>query len=208
MDDVLAEAFRRHYRQIYAYVRRSGSSHADSEDITQEVFAQAAAGLEQLRTDSRPLAAWLYTVAQRRLADEGRRRARATRVARLSTGAGAALPLYGANVAKSIRRALGNLTDPQRQVVVLKLVEGKPFAEIARLLGTTEAASRMVLARSRTPSRRARTRGDHTMRTVERQLIADQEVLELLPEPRSRVVCSEGASPDRSVSISPVNIVR
>jgi RNA polymerase sigma-70 factor, ECF subfamily len=76
VDDLLATAFQQHYRRIYDYVRRSGSSHADAEEITQEVFAQAAARLHRLSTDARPLAPWLYTVTKRRLADEARRRGR------------------------------------------------------------------------------------------------------------------------------------
>jgi RNA polymerase sigma-70 factor (ECF subfamily) len=148
MDNVLAAAFRRHYSQIYRYVRRSGSSHADAEEITQEVFAQAAARLERLTTDSRPLAAWLYTVAQRRLADEGRRRARAARLLTLAQPATDSLSMYGTSVASALGRALQTLPDAQRRVVVLKLLEGRPFAEIALLLGTTEAASRMRFSRA------------------------------------------------------------
>ncbi len=56
-------------------------------------------------------------------------------------------PSYGADVAESLRRALRKLPEAQRRVVVLKLLEGRPFAEIARLVGTSEAASRMRFMR-------------------------------------------------------------
>jgi len=52
------------------------------------------------------------------------------------------------DVARSIRRALERLPEAQRRVVVLKLFEGRRFAEIARLLGTTEAASRNIASKS------------------------------------------------------------
>ncbi len=146
MDDVLAVAFRRHYRQIRDYVRRRGSSYDDAEEITQEVFAQAVAALEKLRTGSSPLAAWLYTVAQRRVVDEARRRARAARATPFVVPPAEA-SRYGDDVARSIRRAIEKLPKAQRRVVVLKLLEGRPFAEIARLVGTTEAASRMRFSR-------------------------------------------------------------
>ena len=104
MDDVLAAAFRRHYRQIYHYVRRGGSSHADTEEITQEVFAQAAASLERLSLGQPPLAAWLYTVARRRLVDEGRRRARAAKAAAQSPSPVEIVgPSYGPDVGESLR---------------------------------------------------------------------------------------------------------
>jgi RNA polymerase sigma-70 factor (ECF subfamily) len=147
MEDALAVAFRRHYRQIRDYVRRHGSLQDDPEEIAQEVFAQAAAALGGLRIGSSPLVAWLYTVAQRRIVDEARRRGRAAR-AELVVVPPAEASQYGDDVARSIRKALERLPDAQRRVVVLKLLEGRPFAEIARLLGTTEAASRMRFSRA------------------------------------------------------------
>jgi len=56
-------------------------------------------------------------------------------------------PAYGANVAERIREALEKLPEGQRRVVVLKLLEGRPFAEIARIVGVSEAASRMRSSR-------------------------------------------------------------
>src|ERR687887_291016 len=48
-----------------------------------------------------------------------------------------------AEVARTLRKALGGLPAHQREVVVLRLVEGRPFAEIAELVGATEAACKM-----------------------------------------------------------------
>ncbi len=46
----LAElAFRRHYGDVYRFVRRRGSSRADAEDVTAEVFADAAKALTRIR---------------------------------------------------------------------------------------------------------------------------------------------------------------
>lgn len=77
MDELAAQAFRRHYRQIYGFVRRRSAADSDAEDIAAEVFADAADALERFEPGSTPVLAWLYTVARRRLADEARRRARA-----------------------------------------------------------------------------------------------------------------------------------
>jgi DNA-directed RNA polymerase specialized sigma24 family protein len=54
---------------------------------------------------------------------------------------------YGASVASAIRAALDRLPDPQRRVVVMKLLQGASFAEIASSVGTTEAACKMRFAR-------------------------------------------------------------
>jgi RNA polymerase sigma factor (sigma-70 family) len=143
VDELAAEAFRRHYRQVYGFVRRRTPNEADAEDVVAEVFADAAAALGRFRPGSSPVLAWLYTVARRRLADEARRRGRAPAAAATASSAE-----YGPDVARALRRALAMLPDGQRRVVVLKLIEGWSFREIAQQLGATEAACKMRLSRA------------------------------------------------------------
>jgi RNA polymerase sigma-70 factor (ECF subfamily) len=142
VDDRAGQAFRRHYRQLYGFVRRRTVSDVDAEDVVAEVFADAATALERFRPGATPVLAWLYTVARRRLADEARRRSRTPAFV-------VAEPMeYGADVARAIRRALDALPDGQRSVVVLKLIEGWSFREIAERVGATEAASKMRVSRA------------------------------------------------------------
>lgn len=143
MEELAETAFRRHYRHVYSFVRRRSANDADAEDVTAQVFADAAEALGRFRPGSSPVLAWLYTVARRRLADEARRR---SRVVVLAPNEGAAE--YGADVAAALRRAIVALPDSQRAVVVLKLIEGRSFREVAQRLGTTEAACKMRLSRA------------------------------------------------------------
>jgi RNA polymerase sigma-70 factor (ECF subfamily) len=140
VSDVAEGAFRRHYAHVYRYVRRRTGDHERAEDLTQQVFAEAVAGLGE--SPSPPLA-WLYTVARRRFLDEARRDAVARRVSRLRV-AGEGAPEtweYGSNVATALGSAIDRLAAGQREVVVLKLLRGATFAEIgARLDISTEAA--------------------------------------------------------------------
>jgi RNA polymerase sigma-70 factor (ECF subfamily) len=139
--DPTEHAFRRHYAEVYRFVRRRARSDADAEDLTQQVFADAAASL---RSDGRPPIAWLYTVARRRFADAARRDSRR---ARLSVVSEASVE-YGPSVAASLRTAFERLPATQRDVVVLKLLRGASFAEIAAAVGTTEEAARMRFSRA------------------------------------------------------------
>jgi RNA polymerase sigma-70 factor (ECF subfamily) len=149
MEGPAAEGLRRHYDLVFRYVRRRTRSHAEAEDLTQEVFADAAAALARRATLTEEQSlAWLYTVARRRLADEARR---ATR--RLNP-VDAPLDLaptpeseYGNAVAQGITRALRELPEAQRKVVLLKLFDGLSFAEIGRRVGITEAAAKMRCVR-------------------------------------------------------------
>jgi RNA polymerase sigma-70 factor (ECF subfamily) len=138
--NVAENAFRRHYDHVYRYVRRRTRDHHRAEELTQQVFADAAASLRD--TESPPLA-WLYTVARRRFADEARRLSHAPAV----LGEPAGTTDYGPAVAETLRRALERLPEGQRQTLVLKLLRGVRFAEIGKLLGLSEEAAKMRFLR-------------------------------------------------------------
>ena len=144
MNDVAERAFRRHYGQVYRYVRRRTRDHDRAEELTQQVFADAAAALKE--HPSSPLA-WLYTVAQRRFADEARERLRAQLVP-LRDLEGDAPREYGPGVAAALNEALASLPNGQRDVVVLKLLRGLRFAEIGSRIGVTEDAAKMRFVRA------------------------------------------------------------
>ncbi len=147
MSDLAEGAFRRHYEHVYRYVRRRTGDHERAEDLTQQVFAEAVAGLGE--SPSPPLA-WLYTVARRRFTDEARRDAVARRVNRLRV-AGEEAPEtweYGSNVATALGSAIDRLAAGQREVVVLKLLRGATFAEIGARLGISTDAAKMRFMRA------------------------------------------------------------
>jgi RNA polymerase sigma-70 factor, ECF subfamily len=139
--DPTEHAFRRHYADVYRFVRRRTHSDADAEDLTQQVFADASASL---RCDGRPPIAWLYAVAKRRFADAARRDARRVLPTVLPDHASE----YGPSVVATLRAAFDRLPKSQREVVVLKLLRGASFAEIAAAVGTSEVAARMRFSRA------------------------------------------------------------
>lgn len=145
MNEVAERAFRRHYTDLYRYLRRRTGDHHRAEELTQQVFADAVASLRE--TES-PSLAWLYTVAQRRFADELRRAEAGRRVGVLTTVAPAQEAEYGADVAAAIRVAIGRLPEGQRRVLVLKLLRGARFAEIGTALGVSPEAAKMRFVRA------------------------------------------------------------
>lgn len=140
MNDVAEKAFRRHYDHVYRYLRWRTQDHHRAEELTQQVFADAAVSL---RETGGPELAWLYTVAKRRFADEARKRG-----AQLASVAAPEAKEYGPQVAGALRAALERLPEGQRQIVVLKLLRGARFAEIGERLGLTEAAAKMRFVRA------------------------------------------------------------
>jgi RNA polymerase sigma-70 factor, ECF subfamily len=151
VDSPVAVAFRRHYEQVYRFLRRRTESDEVAEDLAQAVFADAATRLRRLEHDDPPILAWLYTVARRRLVDRARAAARAQGTL-ASLDEARAQPIeatleYGTQLGALIGASIRELPEGQRQVVVMKLLEGRPFAEIAERLGVTEAACKMRFSR-------------------------------------------------------------
>ena len=139
----------RRYQEIYRFVRRRTVSSGEAEDITQDVFADAARMLGPLSLEVSPNLAWLYTVARRRLVDaarrDGRRRARSTDVSLELVPTSPSE--YGPSVARALVAAIAELPESQREVVVRKVLQGQSFAEIAAALKASEAGCKMRFAR-------------------------------------------------------------
>jgi RNA polymerase sigma factor (sigma-70 family) len=142
-------AFRRHYGEVLRYLRRRLPSDDDAEELAQLVFADAARNLERFKPGATPELAWLYAVAQRRLADRARELSRRRSLGELERTRLRVVSEneYRPEVSAALRAALDRLPNPQLQVVVMKLLQGLSFAEIAERVGATEAACKMRFAR-------------------------------------------------------------
>jgi RNA polymerase sigma factor (sigma-70 family) len=142
VSDPVERAFRRHYGQVYRYMRRRTGDRERAEDLAQDVFAAAAAALPEFPEAESPLP-WLYTVAKRRFVDELRRQ---SRTGTLEVREGELE--YGPQLATTLRSAMARLGREQQEVLTLKLLRGGSFAEIGRRVGVSEAAAKMRFVRA------------------------------------------------------------
>jgi RNA polymerase sigma factor (sigma-70 family) len=140
MSENVEHAFRAYWGDVLAFLRVRTRDDHRAEELAQQVFADAAAGLED---DGRPPLGWLYTVARRRFADEARRQATAGK-ARLPGRSES----YDSHVRGALLDGFDRLPESQRRVVLLKLVRGLPFAEVASRLHISEEAARMRFSRA------------------------------------------------------------
>ncbi len=155
-NELVEAAYRRYRGAVYRYLLRRTRDRHDAEDLTQAVFADALVRLPGLDREPDSMLAWLYTVAERRFADEVRRRARWRRRLPLLAQAELVDPAeYGPAAVRAIASAIGSLPASQREIVLLRLFDDVPFAEIARRLGATEPACKMRFKRAITHIRNA-----------------------------------------------------
>jgi len=133
------------YGKVLRFVRRRVGSFEDAQDLTQEVFAAAAARLDGQEVESSSLA-WLYTVAKRRIIDEARRSGRSVSL-ELVAEPQAGDARYGDEVAEALNAGLLSMPEGQRRVVVGRLLHGQRFSDLARELDASEEACRMRFMR-------------------------------------------------------------
>jgi RNA polymerase sigma-70 factor (ECF subfamily) len=136
-----AEIYDRHQSAIYRYIFYQVRDIATAEDLTSEVFVRLVEKIDRFTYRGRPLLAWLYTIARNLIMDHHRR-----------AGKSQLLSLDEQLVADTIapeeaaeRRltqdrlaaAIAHLTEDQRQVILLKFVEGLGNETTAQTLGKT-----------------------------------------------------------------------
>ena len=155
------ELVRQHQARVYQLVYRMLGDPAEAEDVAQEVFVSVFKSIASFRGDSK-LGTWIYRVAtnhcKNRIQYLGRRAHRAKRefdeTKDGSTATVGALPRPDALVqAKQteglIHRALHELDQEQRELVVLRDVQNLSYEEIQRITGLAEGTVKSRLHRAR-----------------------------------------------------------
>jgi RNA polymerase sigma-70 factor (ECF subfamily) len=147
LDDASLEAgFRDHRDTVFRFLLRRTRHAERAEDLTQQVFLEAARDRPRVGAGEPPLLAWLYTVARRRFLDEQDRPVAAS-LPVYEIGVSDDELRYGREVANAIRVALQRLSPEHRDVLNRRLLEGVPFAELAERYDTTEGAVKMRFTR-------------------------------------------------------------
>ena len=138
-----------HRTAVWGYlVALSGPQ--DAPDLFQDTLLSALRAYPSVR-DASNLRSWLLSVAHSRVVDRARARARRPEVLGVVPERGVA-PVTERD--DELWERVAGLPDKQRHAVVLRFVGDLPYAEIADLAGTSEAAARQNvragLARLRT----------------------------------------------------------
>src|SRR5687768_4465985 len=98
----------------------------DPEDILGEVFLQVARDLPRFEGDDDGLRRWVFTIAHHRMVDVHRRRARRPQLADAEVPEVPAPPPEEP-FDPDLQAALDQLTDAQREVIVLRFVADLPL---------------------------------------------------------------------------------
>ncbi len=149
--------------RIWVTIRRYARDDDQSDDLLQDCWVRILEHLDTYRRDE-SFAAWALEVSQNlcRTKARARKSARAVEVpvrnvdeqAGGDPGSAAGSPQTEDRRRESRKRvlyeALGRLPDRERDVIVLRLLEGRTTKEAAEIVGVSERAVRMILVRGMT----------------------------------------------------------
>ncbi len=157
--DAIEALLERHEPQIYRYALRMCGAPEDARDVLQETLLAAFRGLDGFRGEAR-LTTWLYQVARSFCGKATRRRVGEPARYEALDGAGAArlrvdaeqhpdALAHAREIGEVLRVAMASMPAPQREVLVLRDVQGLSLEEVAEILGKSLAATKSALHRAR-----------------------------------------------------------
>jgi RNA polymerase sigma-70 factor (ECF subfamily) len=151
-DDALQSLYEVYYPKVYNYAFLQLGDVQAAEDLSSDVMLKMVESIKSYRFKGLPFSAWVFRIARNRLIDLHRRRKRRGEVDLSESIAGTlASPQVMAERAierGQIQVALKHLTDEQRQVIVLKFIEGFDNRSIGSIMGRSEGAIKSLQHRA------------------------------------------------------------
>jgi RNA polymerase sigma-70 factor (ECF subfamily) len=155
LDRAFEDLYRAHLRDVYSYAYYRIGNHHDAEDLTEQTFLQAYRHFERARreSDGRPLRPWLIRIAHNLASNYHRDRAR-----RPTSALESADPIShphateqvveGREELREVMQGLTRLPNDRREALIMRFALGMGNREIARALGRTDGATKVLIHRA------------------------------------------------------------
>lgn len=155
LDAEFTELYRTHLRDIYSYSYYRVGNHHDAEDLTEQTFLQAYRHFERAQRESagRPLRPWLIRIAHNLAANHYRYRSRRPQSPLDESAPVAATHsteelVAGRTELARVLEAVKTLPDDRREALIMRFALGMDNREIARSLGRTDGATKVLIHRA------------------------------------------------------------
>lgn len=153
-----SEAFdslvRAHFARVYSMLFRVVGNHEDAEDLAQETFVKAYRSLRWFRGES-AFGTWVYRIALHVARDHQRSSGRRPDAVELLPSADRA-PVMSPDeeserreLSRGLERSIARLPERLRIALVLRVLQGLEYEEVARITGVTAATARMHVMKAR-----------------------------------------------------------
>ena len=148
------ELVRAHYASLYATARHVLGNHEDAEDLVQEAFVRAHQGLAWYRSEGR-FAGWMRRILVHLARDRFRAQGRRPTMAPLEAGPepagprGPAAEAGARELERLVEHAIERLPVRLRVPLVLRVLDGLDYDDIATATGVTPATARTQVMQAR-----------------------------------------------------------
>jgi RNA polymerase sigma-70 factor (ECF subfamily) len=151
-EDAVRTIYETYYPKIYNYAFMQMGDVQAAEDLASDVMLKVIEAIQTYKFKGLPFGAWVFRIARNRLIDLHRRRKRRGEVD-LSETISTALANPQVLAERALERgqiqvALKHLTPEQRQVIVLKFIEGFDNRSVGRIMGRSEGAIKSLQHRA------------------------------------------------------------
>ena len=147
--------YREHLRDVYSYAYYRIGNHHDAEDLTEQTFLQAYRHYPRARreSDGRALRPWLIRIAHNLAANYHRDRSRKPQTPLESIEPPAAKHttedvVEGRAELRAVMKHLEELPEERREALVMRFALGMDNREIARAMGKSDGATKVLLHRA------------------------------------------------------------
>lgn len=146
-----------YFSPIYHFVLFKVKNREEAEDLTQTVFLKVFKSLGGFRFKDKPFSSWLYKIANNLIIDSFRKHKDLPMLEgtpedwQIELSDPGLTPIEEAEereLAKFARQAIDELKEFERQVVVMRYIDGLPYRDIALALDKSEEAVRQTSSRS------------------------------------------------------------
>jgi RNA polymerase sigma-70 factor, ECF subfamily len=151
------DSFRRLYEHysipIYRFVFLRVNDRKEAEDLTHEVFLASWKNIRSYKSRGFPFSSWLYRIARNKVIDHYRTRKDHLRVDEVEEGRLGIIDSIPATMDtklsfERVKRHFDELTPDQKDVAIMRFVEEMSHKEIAKALGKSEGAVRLIQHRA------------------------------------------------------------
>ena len=155
LDSDFTDLYRTHLRDVYSYAYYRVGNHHDAEDLTEQTFLQAYRHFAraQRESDGRPLRPWLIRIAHNLAANYYRDRSRRPQTNLEDAGVLTATHdtetiVEGRQDVQDVLAGVAKLPEDRREALIMRFALGMDNREIARALGRTDGATKVLIHRA------------------------------------------------------------
>jgi RNA polymerase sigma-70 factor (ECF subfamily) len=155
LDAKFTELYRAHLRDVYSYAYYRVGNHHDAEDLTEQAFLQAYRHFERAlaESDGRPLRPWLIRIVHNLAANYFRDRSRRPQTniddaGELSERHGTDELVEGREELQEVLAGVAALPEDRKSALIMRFALDMDNREIARALGRTEGATKVLIHRA------------------------------------------------------------